>query len=53
MEENKIKFKVAQVKNMRRRPFHKQTPHEKFTSPTVGLEHAVFDFGTTKNAAGF
>ena len=53
MEENKIKFKVAHVKNTRRRPFHKQAPHKKFTSPTVGLEHAVFDFRTTKNAAEF
>ena len=53
MEENKINFKVSHVKNTRRRPFHKQTLHKKFTAPTVGLEHAVFDFGTTKNAAGF
>ena len=53
MELNNIKFKGAHVKKMSRRPFHKQTPHKKFTAPTVGLEHAVFDFGTTKNAAEF
>ena len=53
MKLNNIKFKGAHVNNTRIRSFHKQTPHKKFTAPTVGLEHVVFDFRTTKNAAGF
>ena len=53
MEENNIKVEGDHAKKTKIHPFHQKTPYKKFTLTKVGLEHAVLDFGTTKNVEKF
>ena len=47
---NNIKVKGAYANMTKRHPFHKPITYQKFTSPTAGLDHEVFNVVTTKNA---
>ena len=55
-EEKKPKVEGGGYKGKNRRPISRNNSaptKQKYSAPTSGLEHVVFDFGTTKNAADF